>query len=241
MPDVRVYPDAEQLAGAAAVYFVDSVRQAIEKQGRFSVALSGGSTPKALYALLATDEIAAQVEWPYVHVFWGDERCVPPNHADSSYLMARNALLDHVPLPSQNISRIQGELPPAQAAADYEHTLRAFFGDQAEPRFDLIWLGMGDDGHTASLFPHTDALNERTRWVVENYVASKQVWRITLTAQAINAAENIVFLVTGAGKAERLRQVLKGPQNPQELPSQLVRPSNGQLIWMMDSEAAALL
>jgi len=241
MPDVRVYPDSEQLTRAAAHLFVDLAQKAIEAQGQFSVALSGGSTPEALYALLATDEFASRVEWPRVHVFWGDERCVPPDHPDSNYLMTRGALLEHMPLPSHNIYRIHGELLPEQAAADYESKLRLFFGDVPAPRFDLMWLGMGDDGHTASLFPHTDALNEQTKWVVANYVASKETWRITLTPPAINAAANVTFLVSGEGKAERLRQVLKGEYQPNELPAQFLKPINGNLLWLVDTKAAALL
>jgi 6-phosphogluconolactonase len=241
MPDIRIYHDSEQLTRAAALQFVDLARQAIEARGRFSVALSGGSTPKALYTLLASDEFAPRVEWPLVHVFWGDERCVPQDHEDSSYRMARETLLSHVPLPPQNVYRIRGELQPQQAAAEYEQALRGFFSMATWPCFDLVWLGMGEDGHTASLFPHTNALNEQKRWVVENYVASKQTWRVTLSAPAINAAANVVFLVTGAGKAERLRQVVKDAYQPQELPAQMIRPVNGQLVWMVDSEAASRL
>jgi 6-phosphogluconolactonase len=239
MPDIRVYPDTEQLTRAAVLQFVELARQAIEASGRFSVALSGGSTPKALYTLLASDEFAPRVEWPLVHVFWGDERCVSPEHEDSSYRMTRETLLDYVPVSPENIYRIRGELEPQQAAAEYEQALRDFFGDSSWPRFDLIFLGMGDDGHTASLFPHTNALGEQERWVVENYVASKQTWRVTLTPPAINAAASVVFLVTGAGKAERLRQVLKDAYQPQALPAQMI--TNGQLIWMVDSEAASRL
>jgi 6-phosphogluconolactonase len=242
MADVRVYTDADELTVAAAEYFVQQANAAITSHQQFSVALSGGSTPKPLYALLATDEFARRVDWARVYVFWGDERCVPPDHTDSCYRMAREALLDHVPLPSQNIYRIKGEEVPARAAADYDQLLRRFFGETSSARFDLVWLGMGDDGHTASLFPGTEVLDEQERWVKENYVeAVNQKWRITLTPPAINGASNIAFLVSGAGKAERLRQVLKGDYQPHTLPSQLVKPTDGHLVWLVDSAAAALL
>jgi 6-phosphogluconolactonase len=239
--NVKVYPDAEAVTRAAADQFVGLARDAIRARGRFSVVLSGGSTPQALYALLAADEFASRIEWPLVYVFWGDERCVPPDHPDSNYRMAKESLLGAVPLPPENILRMRGETDPSLAADEYEQILRTFFQGAKLPRFDLIWLGMGDDGHTASLFPGTPALVERTRWVVENYVEARQSWRITLTTVAINAAETIIFLVSGASKAERFREVLKGPYQPHVLPSQLVKPLDGQLFWMVDRAAAALL
>lgn len=242
MPDIRVYANPEALARAAAEFFVSRAQDAMAAQGRFSVGLSGGSTPKDLYTLLATDEFAQQVDWANVYVFWGDERCVPPDHPDSCYRMARRALLDHIPLPPENIYRIRGEAEPAKAAEEYEQILRGFFGETSGARFDLLWLGMGDDGHTASLFPGTAVLDEPERWVKENYVeAARQKWRVTLTATAINTAANVAFLVSGPGKAERLRQVLKGEYQPHQLPSQLVKPTNGDLVWLVDSAAAALL
>ena len=241
MAQIRTYPDLERLSRAAAEHFVDLARQAVADRGRFAVALSGGSTPKSLYALLATEEFLRRVDWPRVHVFWGDERCVPPDHVDSSYRMAKEILLDHVPLPSEQVYRIRGEIEPALAAAEYDSLLHDFFGEVSGPRFDLLLLGMGDDGHTASLFPNTAALNERERWVVENYVEAKHMWRITLSPPTINAAANIAFLVSGAEKAERLRQVLKGDYQPHLLPAQIVKPVNGHLLWFVDEAAAALL
>jgi 6-phosphogluconolactonase len=163
MSEIRVYADAPALARAAAEQFVTLSAEAINQRGRFAVALSGGSTPTAMYALLATGEFAARVEWTHVHVLWGDERCVPPEHPDSNFRMAREALLDHVPLPAENIYRIGGEMEPAQAANEYERKLQAFFPN-GQPRFDLILLGMGDDGHTASLFPGAAAIREQVRW-----------------------------------------------------------------------------
>lgn len=238
MSDLRILPDSAAIAEAAAQIVTDLAQKAIERQGRFSLALSGGSTPRALYQLLATELYASQMQWDKVHIFWGDERCVEPDHDDSNYRMAKEVLLDPMSLPPENIHRIKGEIDPQQAASEYETVLHEYFGSD-EPRFDGLLLGMGDDGHTASLFPHTTALNETERWVVGNFIASKQVWRITLTATAINAASNVLFLVSGGRKAERLKQVLKASYQPDKLPSQLIKPRNGNLIWLVDQAAAA--
>jgi 6-phosphogluconolactonase len=239
MDNVRVYPDASALAHAAADHFVTLAEAAIKAKGSFSVALSGGNTPRATYSLLATPPFASRVDWPRVHVFWGDERCVPPDHPDSDYRMAKEALLDYVPVSPANVYRIHAENDPALAATEYEQMLYQFFGRQ--PRFDLVLLGMGDDGHTASLFPQTAALHEQTRWVVENYVDKLGVWRVTFTPPTINAAAHVTFIVSGESKAERLKQVLKGPYQPDELPSQLIKPETGELLWFFDKAAAALL
>jgi 6-phosphogluconolactonase len=241
MREIRIYPDEQQSMRAAADEIAAIAAEAVSSRGRFSIALSGGSTPKSLYALLATSGYATRFQWSQVHVFWGDERCVPPDHADSSYRMARETLLDYVPIPKENIHRIHGEDDPAKAALDYEGMLRDFFAIEDKPRFDLILLGMGDDGHTASLFPGTAALHEHTRWVVENYVEAKRLWRITLSPFAINSASCVTFLVIGENKAERLREVFQGKYQPDRLPAQLVNPDNGHLLWLVDSAAAALL
>jgi 6-phosphogluconolactonase len=248
MTDVQTYPDAENLTRAAAEHFLTLAGAAIAARGRFAVAFSGGSTPRATYALLATPELAAQVDWSCVHVFWGDERCVPPDHPDSNYRMAREALLDHVPIPAQNVHRIRGEVEPEEAAAEYERTLRTFFSpvpeerraepEQSAPHFDLVLLGMGGDGHAASLFPGSAALHERMRWVVAYYVDKLQAWRVTLTPVAINAAAQVTFIVSGVGKAKRLQQVLVGPYQPDVLPAQIVRPDGGRLLWLVDAAAA---
>jgi 6-phosphogluconolactonase len=248
--EFKVYPDAVSLARAAAEYFVALAVEAMAARGRFVVALSGGSTPRATYALLAA-EFATSVDWSHVYVFWGDERCVPPDHPDSNYRMACEVLLDQVPLSARNVHRIHGEIHPEEAAADYERMLRLFFTQQPRgketgserpiPRFDLVLLGMGEDGHTASLFPGTAVLHEGTRWVVAHYVGKLSAWRVTLTSVAINAAARVVFIVSGAGKAERLRQVLAGPYRPDILPAQLIRPDGGHLLWLVDAAAAALL
>jgi 6-phosphogluconolactonase len=236
MSEFRVYPDAASLARAAVEHFVTLSTAAIATRGRFVVALSGGSTPRATYALLATGEFAAGVDWPHVHVFWGDERCVPPDHPDSNYRMARETLLDRVPIPADNIHRIRGELEPNQAAAAYQAELEATL--DADGQFDLILLGMGADGHTVSLFPGTAALHEQTRWVVAHYVDKLSAWRVTLTPVIINAAAHVTFIVAGSGKAGRLREVLAGPHQPDVLPAQIVKPTNGRLLWLVDAAAA---
>jgi len=235
-----VFPDLNSLVASAAEQVVTLAGAAIAARGRFAIGLSGGSTPRPLYELLASPAFASRIDWTNVHVFWGDERCVPPDHPDSNYRMARETLLDHVPLPPDNIHRLAGELDPATAAADYEAHLRAFFaGDgEAGPRFDLLLLGMGDDSHTASLFPGTAALGETERWAAANYVEKLDAWRLTLTPPALNAAAEIMVLVSGASKADAFHAVLSGPTDPDKYPAQVLNPNNGRLRWLVDSEAA---
>jgi 6-phosphogluconolactonase len=230
--EIRTYLDAASLAQAAAEHFVAQASQAVAARGRFLAALSGGSTPRATYELLASEAFAARVDWPRLHVFWGDERCVPPDHAESNYRMAREALLDKVPIPAGNVHRIRGELPPDRAAAAYQAQLEAVLGEDG--RFDLILLGMGADGHTASLFPGAAALEERVRWVVGNYVEKLDAWRVTLTLPLINRARHVLFLVSGAAKADALARVRAG----HPLPAALVQPGHGELVWLVDRDAA---
>jgi len=230
-PEIVVLPDPAALAREATNRFVALARSAIAEQGRFSVALSGGSTPRLLYEQLA----AQPIEWQQVHVFWGDERCVPPDHPDSNYGMARRALLSHIGIPAHNVHRLKGELDPEQAARQYEDELRALFGSL--PRFDLILLGMGADAHTASLFPGTLALNEQRRWVVAQYVQKSQNQRLTLTPPAINQAAHVMFLVAGRDKAAAIQSVWHGPHNPGRFPAQIVRPVTGRVIWLVDRAA----
>jgi 6-phosphogluconolactonase len=244
MPTIRVYDDAGALAQAAAVIFVEAARDAVARRGAYFVALSGGSTPRALFHLLAQPPYREQVDWSRTHVFWGDERCVPPNDPESNYRMAREALLFHVPIPAHQVYRMPGEsADPAAGAALYEMTMRRAFalapGEQ--PRFDLILLGMGPDGHTASLFPHTSALHITDRLVVANAVEKLGMTRLTLTAPAINHAALVVFLVAGADKAETLAAVLQGPRRPEDLPAQLIAPTAGAVLWLVDRAAAAQL
>jgi 6-phosphogluconolactonase len=239
--NIRILENAEGVAHAAADCFVDITLSSISAQGRFSVALAGGSTPRRTYELLATEEYRNRIAWPKVHIFFSDERCVPPMHADSNYRMADKAMISLLPIPSQNVHRMAGEGDANANASLYEDDLRTFFDGAPEPRFDLVLLGMGDDGHTASLFPGTRALSEAEAWVIANWVEKLNTYRITLTPPAINHAANIIFLVTGAGKAERLPQVIRGARDPQKLPSQLIQPVNGSLVWLVDKAAARLL
>jgi 6-phosphogluconolactonase len=240
-PSVRVFADPEAVAAEAARRIVELARAAVDERGAFSIALSGGSTPRRVYELLAGGEFRDEVDWPNVHVFFGDERMVPPDHAESNYRMASEALLSRVPLPAENVQRIEGVGDAAANASDYESVMRGFFGDAEWPRFDLVFLGMGDDGHTASLFPNSAALSETRAWVAANWVEKLSTWRITLTAPAINAARRVAFLVTGASKAERLSEVLNGARDPSRLPSQMIRPRDGALEWYVDRAAAAKL
>jgi 6-phosphogluconolactonase len=221
--------------------FAELARSSVAERGVFSVALAGGTTPRRVYELLAGEEFRTQVPWEGVHVFFGDERAVPPDHADSNYRMAHEALLSHVPIPERNVHRMRGEGDAAANASLYEDELRAFFGDAEWPRLDLVMLGMGDDGHTASLFPGTTALAEERAWAAANWVEKFNSWRVTLTAPAINRARHVAFVVTGAGKAERLAEILKGERDPTRLPSQLIEPSGGRLEWFVDRAAAASL
>lgn len=248
---VEVFPDAASLAQAAAQRFAKLAHEAIQSRSSFSVALSGGSTPRELYARIADGEKSSPIDWSSVQLFWGDERCVPPDHIDSNYRMAVETLISRVPIPHANVHRIKGEMNPGQAAEEYEETLRRAFGLTKSqqpaaavehlPRFDLILLGMGADGHTASLFPHSEAIHEKRRWAAAQYIESQRGWRITLTPGVINAARQVVFLVSGTTKAERLFEVLYNPIQPEILPAQIVRPLDGQLTWMLDSSAAAKL
>ncbi|MBI3961529.1 MAG: 6-phosphogluconolactonase [Deinococcus sp.] len=233
---ILIYPDLAALSAAAAQQFVAAACQAISQQGRYTVALSGGSTPRALFTLLASKPYSQQIAWTQTHVFWGDERCVPPDHPDSNYRLANETLLSQVPLPQENVHRMPAELEPEQAATQYEQQLQQFFHLPAGafPCFDLVLLGMGADGHTASLFPHTSGLHQRTRLVVANYVPKLSTFRLTLTTPALNHAARIMFLVAGQDKAATLKEVLYGPRQPEQLPAQIIAPVKGQLVWLID-------
>ena len=237
MSDFKMYPDAASLARAAAEHFATLAERSLGRRGCFAVALAGGSTPRSTYALLACDRFASRLDWSRIHAFWSDERCVPPDHPDSNHRMAREALLDRVPIPRTNVHRIEGELPPHRAAGAYQAELERVLGPGG--RFDLVLLGMGEDGHTASLFPGSAAIHEWARWVVAVYVEKLSMWRITLTPAAINAAAHVTFIVAGASKAERLRDVLMGSYRPLVLPAQIVRPAGGRSLWLLDAAAAS--
>ena len=230
--------DAAALAQTAAEYFARAAAENIAQRGRFTVALSGGSTPKAMFALLAAEPFCSRIDWTKIFFFWGDERCVPPDHPDSNFRLTSEALLSKVNIPEKNVFRMHGELEPADAAKKYAETLQDFF--QAEPVFDLVFLGMGADGHTASLFPGTSALHAETNKIaVENYVEKLNTTRLTLTAATINAARQIVFLVAGADKASTLHSVLEGEYLPEIFPSQLIQPKNTKVKWIIDEAAAS--
>lgn len=239
----RISSTPPEVAAAAAQLFTDAVRKAVEARGVARVAISGGTTPKAMFTLLAGDPFVKQVPWDKLDLFWVDERCVPPDNAESNYRMTREALLSKVPLPEARIHRMEGELEPEVAAARYESAIRnAFKLEGAEtPTFDLVLLGMGDDGHTASLFPHTEALNEMSHIVVANHVPQKDTWRITLTWPVINQGREVAFLIEGTGKAQVLHDVLLGPYQPETYPSQIIRPASGKLTFLLDAAAAAKL
>ena len=243
--EVQVHADTTALSRASADHFLGAARDAIAKHGRFAVALSGGSTPKAIFALLAAGEASGSnhISWDKVQIFFGDERHVPPDHADSNFRMATEALLSKVPIPSANIHRVQGELEAPTAAANYEVELRKVFGANVGevPGFDLVMLGMGPDGHTASLFPGTTALDETTALVCSTWVEKLKSHRITFTYPLLNAAAEVLFIAGGADKTEMLGKVLRGDPSGQTHPSQGVRPSSGRLLWMVDEAAASAL
>jgi 6-phosphogluconolactonase len=234
---IRVYHDLEALSRAAAELFTLQSREASLMCGRFSVAFSGGETPRRTYELLASPLYAERIHWNEVHVFWSDERCVPENDPRNNALMARHALLDHVPIPPENIHPIRCSLSPQQAAQEYEQELRQFFSS-SNPNFHLVLLGLGSNGHIASLFPHTSVLNEKDRWVSEVYVKELGMYRVTFTAHFINQASQVVFLVSGSDKAQVLENVLEGAYQPGELPAQLIRPAGNHPLWLVDKAAS---
>ena len=244
--EYRVYDGADALSRAAAEHFLETAQAAVKARGKARIAISGGSTPKRTFALLANpaEAFLKGMPWEQIELDWVDERCVPPDHPDSNYRMTREAMLDKVPLKPEQVFRIEGELEPDAAAARYESTIRAQFrleGAQV-PRFDVLALGMGDDGHTASLFPHTAALHELGRIAVANHVPQqKESWRVTLTQPVIVEASEIFFLIGGKDKADPLHRVLQGPYDPETLPSQLIQPKSGRLLYLLDKDAAALL
>jgi 6-phosphogluconolactonase len=239
--EILICADAAELAREAARRFAELAEVFVGSVGKFTVALSGGSTPKAMYSILAEKPFANSLPWRSIYFFWGDERCVLPDHADSNYRMANETLLSKVPVPRENVFRIPAEdADHERAAANYSATLRKFFGEEL-PHLDLIFLGMGADGHTASLFPGTAALRAKDHITVANHVQKLQSWRITFTAEAINRALNIMFLVAGQDKAATLKEVIEGKRDLEKYPSQLIEPNYGSLLWMVDEAAASRL
>ncbi|MGZ4889902.1 MAG: 6-phosphogluconolactonase [Candidatus Angelobacter sp.] len=237
--EVKIVPDNAALAHTAALEFHRLAEAAVRERGRFSVALSGGNTPRTVYSLLASEH--RQLPWDGIHIFFGDERHVPPDDPDSNFRMASESLLSKVPIPQKNVHRIRAELDPEAAAKEYEQELRGFFHltDHDWPRFDLVLLGLGDDGHTASLFPGSKALTEASSRVAANWVEKLQAFRITLTLPAINHAAEVLFLVSGASKAQILSDVLRPGAG--KYPAQSVQPENGRLFWLADQDAGSLL
>jgi 6-phosphogluconolactonase len=241
----KVSPTPAAVARAAAQLFTNAVVNASKSRGLARIAISGGTTPKTMFELLANsaEPFAKQVPWDKLDLYWVDERCVPPDNVESNYRMTREALLSKVPLPAERIHRMEGELDPEVAAARYESTIRNTFKlEGAEtPTFDLVLLGMGDDGHTASLFPHTEALYDMSHIAIANHVLQKETWRITLTWPVITQGREVAFLIEGPGKAQVLHDVFLGPYQPETFPSQLIRPAIGQLTLLLDAAAASKL
>jgi 6-phosphogluconolactonase len=253
-PRLLIFDDDESLNSIAVEMLVYLARTAITERDQFTLALSGGGTPQRLFELLAHADYTEQISWPHTHIFWGDERCIPPDQEGSNYKQADDAFLSKVPIPAENIHRIRGELPPEQAAEDYTRQLREFVEQEKPdrssedlsglcPHFDLVLLGMGSDGHTASLFPGPITDRERTTPTlsVTAHYQDRPANRVSLTPLVFNAAQNVFFLVTGAGKAETLEAVLNGPDDPERLPAQRIQPTEGQVTWFVDQEAAMLL
>ena len=243
-PDCIILENAQAVAREAAERVLNLVAMAAQEKGAFHLVLSGGSTPKRLYEILAQSNIS----WNHVHFFWGDERCVGPDHIDSNYKMAYDTLLSKINVNASHIHRLRGEIAPEIAALHYEQTIRSVFGltgltpdDPVMPAFDLVLLGMGADGHTASLFPETEALKECTRWVTANFVPKLAGYRLTLTPAILNGAEKVFFLVAGSDKAKTLKNVLEGPYHPDLLPSQLLHSATGRVTWIVDEAASECL
>jgi len=234
---IKVLEDQASFVNYAASRIAQMAIATLEVNPTFSLVLTGGSTPVPIYERLAHPNFANAIDWQRVRIFFGDERCVPPDHLDSNFGMAHKTLLQHVPIPEEQIHRLKGEMNPQSAALEYETTVRTFL-DQHPPGFDLMLLGMGDDGHAASLFPGTDAINEKERWVIAHHVDKLDAWRLTMTPPLLNRSENVMFIVTGSSKSAALRQVLEGDFQPMLYPAQIIRPDNRMLTWVVDSAAA---
>lgn len=243
--EVRILADANAIAQTAAAEFLEAAQEAVREKDSFCVALAGGSTPKALYGLLSNNPLLrAKVPWSKTQFFFGDERHVPPDDAESNFRMATEAMLAKAPVDPKQVHRIKGEKTnAAEAAEEYEQELRASFGLEADqlPRFDLVLLGMGAEGHTASLFPGTKALKEERRLVVSNWVGKLYTDRITLTPPVLNNAARVIFMAHGAEKAPALKAVLEGPYEPEQLPAQMIQPKRGRVMWLVDPAAAGML
>jgi 6-phosphogluconolactonase len=240
-PEIRIFNDIENLSRAAANLFAEQAAESISERDRFLVALNGGNTPMRLFQLLGTD-FRDHVDWNKAHIFWGDERCVPPDNAGSSYGQAREVLLNRVPIPDLNIHRIEGELSTAEASKEYSLTLKEYSSPSLNwPRFDLVYLGMGEDGHTASLFPGSPVDVAEPVLPVTAHYQDRPANRVTLTPVVFNSARMVVFMVTGEKKAITLAEVLSDRYNPEQYPAQRIKPKDGEAIWLVDKEAASKL
>jgi 6-phosphogluconolactonase len=232
--------DEDELYDRAAELFAQYADEAVEQRGVFTAALSGGSTPKRLYSLLA-ERFQDRVPWSKVHVFFSDERCVPPDHPDSNYRMAYESLISRVDIPPENVHRMKGEKEPGDAAAEYAEDLRKVVGREGMPKLDLILLGMGEDGHTASIFPGSEAVDEASNPVISQYVPKLNTHRLTLSPPVLMNGRRVLVLVTGPKKAAALEQVLQGPYEPEHYPAQLLREASGEVLWLVDPEAASVV
>ena len=247
MSIITVSADFESWVTGVTDFITELATTAIAERGRFTFAFSGGNTPRPVYERLASAGYSDRIDWSKVQIFFGDERCVPPDDPRSNYHMARTTLCDHVPISAANVHRIHGEDPPEQAAEEYAAELGRTFSDNARKGgspasgFDLVLLGMGDNGHTASIFPGLAAVTESVHWVMAQYIEVVGMWRMTLTPVILNAAQHVAFLVAGADKAEMLSKVLEGPYQPVVLPAQIIKPTHGELHWLVDAAAAAQL
>ncbi len=257
IPVIKVFPDLEAVSRHAASIFVNLSAKSIAEHGRFAAAIPGGSTPKKLFELLASEEYKNKIDWSRVHFFWTDERCVPPEDTKSNFRLAFDVLLSKIPVPAENIHRIKGELPPEAGAQDYENNLKIFFGKSGLPVFDLIILGMGEDGHTASLFPDSDALKETEKVAVAVHyeippyqrgikgvvipLKKSEIPRITLTLPVLNNASQIIFLGSGKSKADMVGKILSDGTEKKHYPAGLVKPVHGNLLWLIDKETAKKL
>jgi len=243
---LHIYKTPEELSAAVAKWIADQIRDTLKNQDRFVIVLSGGSTPKQLHKILAATPYKEQIEWSKLHIFWGDERDVPFDDERNNAKMAFDTLLNHVPVPPSQIHIMRTDIPPEQSAIEYEKILHQYFDPQQLKRlpgntFDLVLLGMGDDGHTLSLFPGTTLVHEEKTWVKSFFLSSQNMYRISLTKSIVNRSARIAFLTTGQSKANALKQVLQGAHNPDLYPSQVIQPANGELHWFVDEAAAGLL
>ena len=240
--NIATFANLDTLSQQAAQYTVRLANQSIVTHGRFTIALAGGSTPKELYALLAAEPYRSQIDWTSVEVFWGDERCVPPDSEESNFRMAHEELLSKVPIPASQVHRMPADWPDLEAASEaYTAEMRRTFGTDGIPSFDLIQLGLGPEGHTASLFPHQASLHEQQRLVMPVTTPKPPPQRLTFTPPLLNTAQHVLFLVAGAEKADAVHAILEGEYQPDEYPAQIVRPPNGEVTWMLDAAAAGKL